>query len=185
MSLRRPHAAIAPILSAFFALAVAAPAATQQPDALHDLAPGDRVRVETTTDGRVVGTLGAHSEDGLLVLYGDRELLLADSTIERLEVSLGRSGSPGRGALIGGGIGTVFGLLGGLSAASDGFFEIGTGGVVAITALGAAMGAGAGALVGLMVTDEEWVSVGSGGVGLTLSPPQGAVTVRVPLGGGR
>lgn len=188
MSTRTPVATtFSPFLAALSCLALAPGAAAQVAESDSGLDVGDRVRVESTTHGRLVGTLAQRPDTGLVVRTGSGERFVPDSAIEGVEVSLGRGGGPGKGAAIGAGVGAGLGLATGLANQGDGFLEFSTEEVMLLTVLSGAMGAGVGALVGLATGGEEWAPVGHRPVTLSLSSAAGGTGIglglRIGVGG--
>lgn len=129
------------------------------------IAAGSRVRVKTPT---LVAPLIAN----FLEQRGDTMVFIEDgrgrgvwsfalSQIERLEMTAGESGRNkrpvARGAVIGGGIGVVGGLLFASAAQPSDSSKKYSRPLTA--ALGAGVGAGIGALLGARVKSEHWVNV--------------------------
>ncbi|MDX1419429.1 MAG: hypothetical protein R3181_05630 [Rubricoccaceae bacterium] len=143
------------------------------------LAPGTRVRV-TAGDDRTSGLVTRSTADSLAV---DREVgglvAFAWAEVERVEHTLGRRGSAGRGALIGAGVMgaasvAAFALDGDAAGSED------WSGAIALVAIPAnsAVGAGRGALVGLAWRSERW-GVLPVGAAATVHPTGLGVAVRL------
>ncbi len=138
---------------------VALPAAAQGQDAnrravVQALKPGQRVRVDLRLVGRLEGTLALRSDTGLSLIQDDAQIHIRLPDVERLWV---RGRATGRGALIGGGMGLVAGVIYGLLIGPvacepvDGG-DCTTAEVAAVTGLlGGAGGAVAGAAIGFAV----------------------------------
>jgi hypothetical protein len=154
------------------------------------LAPGDRVRLTTTSSALpLVGTVVAADSDSVRIRPQDiavfaghpTSVAIARGSVRELEVGVNGPSHAGTGALIGLGMGAVVGALWGVSDASTcrGFCFLDPG---AEASLGAAffggIGAGLGALIGLAEGSEHWqrvplshahVALGTHGAGLALS----------------
>jgi hypothetical protein len=108
----------------------------------------------------VPGRLVMASADSLRLVTGAGDTLSTPAAaVAKLQVSEGRQGQAGKGALVGGIIGAGIGLAVGLAAANDDFLEASTGEVVGATALVGLGGAIFGALVGSLDKTEQWKNV--------------------------
>ncbi|HKQ20240.1 MAG TPA: hypothetical protein VJW75_10895 [Candidatus Eisenbacteria bacterium] len=161
-------------------------AATSLPEAEASLLfAGDRVRLSVTTPELIrvlsgdplsadqshrdqfIGTLRARRDDDVVIRVGSpaTELAVPVNSVRRIEVSLGRHGRAGRGALIGLGAGALGGALAGLIVCSGGNCESSgitgeTGLVTMVLGLGGAVvGTGVGALTGSLIRSERWRTV--------------------------
>ncbi len=142
--------------------------------------PGSRVRIEAPTvwQERQVGTVSAVHGDTLFVavegIGGDDRALTLDS-IDRLELSTGRHGNAGVGALVGFGSGALFGLLATAQAetAPCGFSTCTAGEqrVLAVTVLGVLFG-GLGALIGAISKTDDWTDMSASRIRIGLVQPR-------------
>jgi hypothetical protein len=151
------------------------------------LVAGDRVRLSARTIAKVTtGRLLEVGPDGLKIQLADRPdpIEVPLTSVTRLERSLGRRSSAGKGALIGTLVGAGAGAALVVAASgSDSDCDGPCAGYAAV--LGAAF-AGAGALVGAisgaLITTERWEAVSLGHIGVSMAPrPRGAalaVSVR-------
>ena len=160
-SIRYQRQSILAMLAAvLLGIAGCAPA-MQHDDALR---PGATVRLKTTERGArwLRGELVSLDAESLRVApRGRADTVVAVTQVRRLDVSRGRRGQVGRGALLGTGIGAAAGLIVALTAISpSGDHFIDPAAVRAIvTVLGAVGGAAAGAVVGASLRDERWAEV--------------------------
>jgi hypothetical protein len=158
---------------------------------------GSRVRVSLVNGGdgpvvqRQVGTLVALDNGSVVVRNGSGDpRSYAMSSVETLEVSMGRRSRTGRGALIGG---LVLGTVSAVNAYIEesrcephfgGWFmecvDPAAMGVVGFV-VGGAVGAGAGALVGSFIRTDRWKPLPHG-ARTTLVPARGrlAFSISVP-----
>lgn len=141
----------------------AAPLAAQGMHGEAAPAPGIRVRITSSgAEEPLTGSLASQDVRTIALLRapGDTVHIPWDG-LERVEVSLGRRSSAGkglrRGAIIGTTIGAMLGIL--LMAGDDGYFDYGAEAIP----LGAAGGAMYGSLIGLVVgalsRSEQWAEV--------------------------
>lgn len=148
--------------------------------------PGQRVRI-TSGSARVVGTVVERSADSLLIRLDRRKRLLVVpiDRVDRAEVSRGRRSGATAGVIVGGVLGVGTGLALGISFASDGFFDFGSGDVVKATALLGLAGATAGGLIGSAIRTERWEEMPHGPAPVTIAPAAGggvrlAFSVNLP-----
>jgi hypothetical protein len=124
------------------------------------LRPGDRVRVTAPPlglDARSGALVLLDSEN--LVLDGSQRLTIPIDAVTRIEVSEGRRGNAGKGALIGAGAALAVGLVVFSKAEGGGHCsgsEEGTGFCLAYLGTGVALGAVGGLIVGLAIRTERW-----------------------------
>jgi hypothetical protein len=147
-------------------LALVPPAALAQTEVL----PGYRVRL-TTAKGQVVGTMEELTAERVTLSQPGGQLLtyrLGD--VRKVEVSLGKRRSTGRGALWGGIIGAAAGLGVGAALNRDNFADwCGRGCLLGIGGLGgAAVGAAAGAALG-SIGRERWRPARIAGIGVSFA----------------
>jgi len=148
---------------------------------------GDRVRVVTTTwGGRAsTATVEAVRPDTLVLgrsRPGGRESVVVPLTsIERLEVSVGRKSNAGKGALTGAIVGGSLGLILGIAAwagSDDGdFLQVGPEAVPVSVAFFGGGGAILGTLIGALSHSDQWSPVPLEDLQLGLGPVQGGVAV--------
>ena len=148
------------IVVVMIAMLVAAPGSVSA----QSVAEGSRIRV-TSAGLKSVGTLTKQTEQQLtLLLESGNEIRLPLANVERLDVSLGKKGNLGKGALFGLGIG----LLSGWALANSGCNE--TGFLSSLNNIGCASNRAAGgflvgllggAFVGAVVKTERWREVDS------------------------
>ena len=143
---------------------------------------GDRVRLSVTTPELIrvlsgdalsgdqldrdqfIGTLRGRRDDDVVIRVDSpaTELAVPVNSVRRIEVSLGRHGRAGRGALIGLGAGALGGVLAGLIVcAGDNCETSGLDGETGIVSMvlglgGAVVGTGVGALTGSLIRSERW-----------------------------
>ena len=154
------------------------------------LAPGDRVRLTTTSSALpFVGTVVTADSDSVRIRPQDTAVLTGRRTsvsisrcsVRELEVGVIGPSRTGTGALIGLGMGAVVGALYGVSDASTCrgfcFFDPGAEAAIGAVFFGG-IGAGLGALIGLAEGSERWqrvplshahVALGTHGAGLAVS----------------
>jgi hypothetical protein len=177
-------------------------AATSLPEAEASLFyAGDRVRLSVTTQDllrvlngpplsaeqiaqeKFIGALQGRRDDDVVIRIRPpgSELAIPIRSVARIEVSQGRHGHAGRGALIGLGSGMLGGVLAGLIVCSGSNCESsgidGETGIVSIVLGlgGAIVGTGVGALTGSLIRSERWrtISVQDLPYGEALSPEDG------------
>lgn len=179
-TLRRPATLLAMLLSA----GVAMPATAQEKPALPT---GTSVRVTIDARRPMVGTVVYVTADSLAFRLEKTALLVETplDSVTRLEVRAGTRRDVGRhalrGALIGGGIGAVLGVIA-MASPDDGVFDLGAGYIAVGAGGGAVIGGGIGTLIGIASPHAVWQPLriaslraevvgwrpGSGGVGLAL-----------------
>lgn len=124
------------------------------------LRPGDRIRVTAPRldlDARSGALVLLDAEN--LVLDSSQRLTIPTDAVTRIEVSDGRKGHGGKGALIGAGAALVLGLVVFSKAEGGGHCsgsEEGTGFCLAYLGAGVAAGAVGGLVVGLAIRTERW-----------------------------
>lgn len=137
------------------------------------LAAGDRARVTARQGATAQHFVGRVSEVGrdtiLLDLEGDgSRATIPRSTIEKVEISRGRHGNVGKGALIGLGIGTIGGgILGAVDAShcdtDTSFCLFSPGGEMAVSAfVFGVLGTAGGAVIGAFTRSDRWETVAPG-----------------------
>lgn len=160
---------------------------------------GTRVRVRTaptaglagstaTADARLVGHLQGSSGDSLWIRVGSADgplVSIERADIRQLQISDGRRRNPGKGALLGAGVGLGVGVL---AAATLDDCTVGTSrfwfdlceGEEDVLILGSMVaGAAWGALIGMFIKSERWVDVPP--AALTLGPDRGGMALGVGL----
>jgi len=150
---------------------------------------GSGAGTSATFDSRVSGHLHRVGIDSLWLRLESPDgplLAIARPTIHRLEIRSGRKRNPGKGALIGAGVGLGLGLLG--AAALDDcalgrnwWFELCEGDEDVLVLGSTAAGAAWGALVGLLITSERWVTVPATSLELSASRFGPGLTLRLRL----
>jgi hypothetical protein len=148
---------------------------------------GSRVRITSGADGEpVTGTLLSIDVDALVIrragVDASSRILIAE--IVKLEVSGGQRSQVGRGAMIGGAVGVMPGLLltvGDYSSDVHGDSHAGT-----VAAIGAAGGALLGAAIGWALKSEKWIpsEVPRAAVAAVPLPRGVAVSFRLTWGSG-
>ena len=139
--------------------AVAAQQSSELAGVLQDLPEGSRVRLDLGKQSApAVGGLVNWNESNLVLVSAGKETAHPLGNIRRLWIDDGHHGSQGarNGALVGGGIGFVLGVVGRVTSFGGGesdldFDALGTGAIVALP--GALIGAGIGYLHGRQQTD--------------------------------
>lgn len=136
------------------------------PEMIHVLS-GDRLSANLLDLDQFIGTLRGRRDDDVVIRVGSpaTELAVPATSVRRIEVSLGRHGRGGRGALIGLGAGALGGVLAGLIVCSGGNCE--SSGITGETGLvsmvlglgGAVVGTGVGALTGSLIRSERWRTI--------------------------
>ena len=171
------------------AAAVLLCATSALPSEVPTLAPGTRVRITVPSTGAeaLVGTLVRREADALWVSLGrsDSPTRIHLDLTTRIEVSAGRRTQASRGALIGGAVGAVPGLLLTFGDYSSDVHGDGPS-PGAVAAVGAAAGAAVGAAVGWALKTEEWLHVERPAVAAWVTPLRGGglgVSLRVAWGG--
>lgn len=134
------------------------------------------------------GDLLRLEEDSLSLVTrgGNDTLTLATASVAQVEVSRGLQSLAGQGLAIGAGVGAGLGLILSAAAAAEecqGFdcYEVGPGGVIAVTALLAAAGAGLGGLIGAASHRERWAQVPPPWVRAQVRPASGRLGVAVSV----
>lgn len=129
------------------------------------LEPGHRIRVTAPSvlGERQVGQLVWVDVDSLVLASeagtAPQRWVFPPESITRLEASQGRHGHPGRGFLIGAGVGLIGGLMGisgeGTCTGSGNYGEL-----CAMLVVGSTLGGGLlGLLIGAAARTERWVSI--------------------------
>lgn len=150
------------------------------------LAAGAKLRVTVRDEGRTTGRLRFVREQNLGLAVG-RDSVLREiplSSVELLEVATGTRSQAGKGALIGGGLGLVQGLICFAEADEEGYVGEGFVGIGQETCfLGSvAMGAGIGALIGVLDRTDTWRRVPTEGLSVALRRlPGGAVGLGIAV----
>ena len=148
------------------------------------LQPGVRVRVQMAEQGSPsLATLvrASDSEIAYQTQSGAINTVPA-SALHSLEVSGGKRGHAGTGALIGGIAGLALGIAAVVDAQGDPWFEPTGGEAAAAILVTTGVGALSGTLVGAMIRTEQWTEVGpSSGLSAIRSGPTLQVGVAFPL----
>jgi hypothetical protein len=138
------------------------------------MAIGSRVRVTLPDAGAqpLVGQVVALERDAVVVVSegGRSQTRVPVTPATAFEVSKGRRSQAARGALLGGAVGAMPGLL-----MTFGDYNTDKGNPAAISLAGAAAGAGLGSLIGLALKSEEWLPARMPAIGASIAPvPRGA-----------
>jgi hypothetical protein len=155
------------VIAAFLFSGLCSPPATAAMQAETPLHVGGKVRykLDAPRADWQQGELTGVDTDTLHLVDGDGGgRAVPTLQIGALEVSSGRRSNAGRGAMMGGIVGTALGLGLGISASSQKcpslcYVPDGAQEVVAATALFGAVGAGIGALIGVTSRRDRWVEV--------------------------
>jgi hypothetical protein len=155
---------------------------------LADLPPGSRVRVSSATlaSGAVVGTLVSIDAHEVVVLARgprDAPVRIALDEGTKVERSGSRRSQWARGAMMGGAIGAVPGLLLTFGDYSSDVHGDGPS-PAAVAAMGAAGGALVGAAVGWAIKRDDWREVSLPSAGLALMPWRGGIAASVHVSWG-
>jgi hypothetical protein len=170
------HLAMTRFLAMWMLLVLAVPATSwaQDPGAVGVPGVGSRIRV-VTGDGRLTGVLAAVDANGVTVAVEGGPIVVPRASIRSMQMSSGRRGRAGEGALLG----AVAGLLIGLASPTDepgnclGSTGCDRGPVVVGAMLGTTlMGAG----IGAFIRTDRWVDARFD-VGITAPAGPGAVGI--------
>jgi hypothetical protein len=147
---------------AVIAAAMVCVAASARAQSADSLAPGSRVRVGLNGQLRDVGTLVRSSSNSIdYVPEGEKAVVaLKSDEIGSLEVSRGKHGHAGMGALIGAGAGLALGVAFVAAIESDPWFDLEAGeaaGAIIVTTMGGTL---LGTAIGAAIRTESWDEVG-------------------------
>ena len=145
-------------------------------------AEGSRIRVKTA-DSKSVGTLTEKTEQQLtLRLENGSVIRVPWVNVERLDVSLGKSGNVGKGALIGLGAGVLVGIVVAQNdcEGSSFVFESETECTGFAALAHGVIGLAGGALVGAFVKTERWKEVDTDPQ-ITLALPKRGIGARLQV----
>jgi len=163
---------VVPVVLTALALS-ASPGASTSAQEIDSLTVGSRVRLHGPALATQVGEIASLSAEGLTFAPEDGQAHSFEwSELSRMDVSVGRRSHTGHGALIGLGIGLVYGAV----AASGNDTDMGSGFVFAVG--GVIVGlplAIVGAFVGSTVHSDVWQASP-----IPAAAPSGGVVVRIP-----
>ena len=170
--------------TAIVMVAVILMAAPETHAADYRLQPGARVRVQLAEQSSPSLATLVRASDSEIVYQtdgGDIDTVPMNA-LQSIEVSGGKRGHAGTGALIGGIAGLALGIAAVVDAQGDPWFEPTGGEAAAAILVTTGVGALTGTLVGAMIRTEQWTEVGpSDGLSVIRTGPTLQVGLAFPL----